>query len=102
MSSPKQVKSSTGKVVPFRPVATASAAETGAPALSFTWTMLEQQLLDLAGSARRKALVATLVSATRKQAPFKPEALVLREILCIASVLMDETFHPDSEEGEMT
>ena len=43
-----------------------------------------------------------LVEATRKQAPFKPSELVLREILCIASAVMDETFlsdfsSPDSE-----
>ena len=46
--------------------------------------------------------MATLVSATRKQAAFKPSEMVLREVLCIASVLMDETFHPGCEEGEMS
>jgi len=77
------------------------------PALTFTWEALEQQLSDLAVSSRQKALVKTLVSGTRKQARFKPSDQVLREVLCIASVLMDETFHPDLDqpqagEGEMT
>jgi len=58
-------------------------------------------------TSRQRALVKPLVSGTRKQARFKPSEQVLREVLCLASVLMDETFHPDSdqsqgEEGEMT
>jgi hypothetical protein len=36
------------------------------------------------------------VTATRKQASFKPNELVMREILCIASAVMDETFLSDS------
>jgi len=95
------------RVIPFRrtarPVQSAAAspkAET--PALTFTWEGLERQLSELAITQAQKNLVSTLVSATRKQAVFKPSELVLREVLCIASVLMDETFHPDLEEGEMT
>jgi len=91
----------TGTVVPFRPEP-GSQHRAATPALAFSWDMLERQLGDLAVSPSQKALVSTLVSATRKQAPFKPAELVLREVLCIASVLMDETFHPGSEEGEMT
>ncbi len=101
MSSPIQSRASNGRVLPFPPAATFPQAAAEIPSLTFTWAMLDQQLSQLAGSAQRKALVATLVSATRKQAPFKPAALVLREILCIASVLMDETFHPDLGESEM-
>lgn len=74
--------------------------ETLAP--TFTWEALERQLTDLAVTPAQKALVVTLVSATRKQSAFKPSELVLREMLCIAAVLMDETFHPNLEEGEMT
>jgi hypothetical protein len=89
------------KIVQLRP-ATALRDREAAATLSFTWEALERQLHELALSAPQKALVPTLVSATRKQAPFKPSDLVLREVLCIASVLMDETFHPRAEEGEMT
>jgi hypothetical protein len=41
-----------------------------------------------------------LVSATRKQAPWKPSEMVLREILCLAWTLMDEGFQPGPGPGE--
>jgi hypothetical protein len=97
-----------GRVLPFRreiaPPTRSPAARTSpeTPALSFTWEALERQLTELAITPAQKDLVATLVSATRKQAAFKPSEMVLREVLCIASVLMDETFHPGCEEGEMS
>lgn len=40
-----------------------------------------------------------LVSATRKLAPFKPAEMVLREILCMTWVLLDENFRPDADDG---
>lgn len=98
MIEPKQTpKRVTGQVVQFRAT---TEAQDSFPA--FTWETLERQLTDLSVSPSQRALVQTLVSATRKQAAFKPAEQVLREILCIASVLMDETFHPEGEEGEMT
>jgi len=39
-----------------------------------------------------------LVSATRKLAPFKPPEMVLREILCLTWVLLDENFRPDTDQ----
>lgn len=60
-----------------------------------TWSELERQLTSLSATAAGAAMVHDLVSATRKQATFKPSELVMREILCIASALMDETFPPD-------
>ena len=42
-------------------------------------------------------MAGPLVSATRKQARFKPPELVLREILCLASTLMDESFNPSPD-----
>jgi hypothetical protein len=102
MSSPKELRSCIGMVLPFPSAATSPGAAAEIPWLTFTWSMVEQQLSELAGSPQRRALAATLVSATRKQAPFKPAALVLREVLCIAAVLMDESFHPESQGGEMT
>jgi len=93
-----------GEIILFKARAAGAPMETSpeTPALTFTWEALERQLTALAVSDRCKALAPTLVSATRKQATFKPPELVLREVLCIASVLMDESFHPDGEEGEMT
>jgi hypothetical protein len=77
----------------------------------FTWGQLERQLSSLSATPNSAAMVRDLVTATRKQAPFKPAEMVLREILCIASAVMDETFRdtpehpdcysPDLEEGPM-
>jgi hypothetical protein len=94
---------SAGQVVPFRPAKTSSGPRALAPeasALTFTWEALERQLTDLAMTPTQRGLVKTLVSGTRKQAAFKPMEQVLREVLCIASVLMDETFHPDPGQPE--
>ncbi len=105
MSQSEQSAKPTGAVVAF-PTRTVMASE-GTAMPAFTWEALEQQLSDLAVTPTQRALTATLISGTRKQAAFKPADLVLREILCIASVLMDETFHPERDgsegkEGEMT
>jgi hypothetical protein len=77
----------------------------------FTWSQLERQLANLSATPDSAAMIHDLVNATRKQAPFKPTEMVLREILCITSAVMDETFQemsdpedssfPDSEEGPM-
>jgi hypothetical protein len=40
-----------------------------------------------------------LVSATQKLAPFKPTEMVLREVLCLTWVLLDENFKTEPEEG---
>lgn len=72
------------------------------PLPSISWRQLERQLMDLATTPTKQQMAGPLVSATRKQAPFKPPEMVIREILCIAAVLMDETFDPDMREGEMS
>lgn len=59
---------------------------------AFTWTELERQLASLAATAQSALMASDLVSATRKQANFKPPEMVLREILCVAGALMDESF----------
>jgi hypothetical protein len=64
----------------------------------FTWSQLERQLSNLSATRGNAALVSDLMTATRKQAAFKPAELVLREILCIASAVMDETFSPPDRE----
>lgn len=69
-----------------------NSAETLPP---ITWSELERQLQNLSVSPAGAAMVHDLVEATRKQASFKPSELVMREILCIASAVMDETFLSD-------
>lgn len=60
---------------------------------SFAWDQLERQLTDLAASPVQAEMVTHLVSATRKLAGFKPPEMVMREILCLTWVLLDENFH---------
>ena len=78
------------------------------PMPSFSWEALERQLADLAATPEKAEAARTLVSATRKQAKFKPAEMVLREVLEAAFVVMDEDFMPSfdrseaSGEGEMT
>jgi hypothetical protein len=74
------------------------------PVQGFSWTQLERQLVDLAATPAQASMARHLVSATRKLAPFKPTEMVLREILCMTWVLLDENFKTEPEEGsaEMT
>lgn len=65
----------------------------------WSWNQLEDALRDLAASRQQQEMVETLVSATRKQARFLPSGHVLKEILCIAWVIADETFRGGREEG---
>lgn len=71
---------------------------------AFSWEQLERQLVDLAATSTQAVMARHLVSATRKLAPFKPSEMVLREILCMTWVLLDENFRPEAEPGsdEMT
>jgi len=62
---------------------------------TFTWDQLERQLVDLAATPGQASMAKHLVSATRKLAPFKPSEMVLREILCMTWVLLDENFKPE-------
>lgn len=62
-----------------------------------TWGELERQLVSLAARPASAGMVHDLITATRKQASFKPSEMVMREILCIASAVMDETFLSDFE-----
>ena len=63
----------------------------------FTWGELERQLLDLAPD-ELAPMVRDLVSAVRKEAPPKPPEMVLREILVIASTVLDEGFRQSCAE----
>jgi len=70
------------------------------PTPLFTWEQLERQLADLSGAPNRAAITPALVSGLRKQARWKPPEMVLREILCLAWTLMDESFQPGLLPGE--
>jgi hypothetical protein len=66
---------------------------------TFSWEQLERQLVDLAATETQAAMARHLVSATRKLAPFKPSEMVLREILCMTWVLLDESFRAEASGG---
>jgi len=66
---------------------------------TFSWEQLERQLVDLAATETQADMARHLVSATRKLAPFKPSEMVLREILCMTWVLLDENFRPEAAEA---
>ena len=66
---------------------------------TFSWEQLERQLVDLAATPAQAKMARHMVSGTRKLAPFKPSEMVLREILCLTWVLLDENFKSEPEEG---
>lgn len=55
-----------------------------------TWEMLERQLVSLAGRPEQAAMVGGLVRSLRRTAELKPPEMVLRELLCMAWVVLDE------------
>jgi len=65
----------------------------------WTWAELERALIGFAVSEAQVDMVAPLVSATRKQAPFYSKDLLLREILAITYVIGDESFSRECGEG---
>ena len=67
-------------------------SERGETMPPFSWEQLERQLVDLAATDTQAEMARHLVSATRKMAAFKPPEMVLREILCMTWVLLDENF----------
>ena len=72
-----------------------------ASGLTFSLMQLERQLVDLAATETQAQMARHLVSASRKLAPFKPPEMVLREILCLTWVLLDENFRPEAGEGSV-
>ena len=65
----------------------------------WTWSQLEDALGEIAASRQQHDMIEALVSATRKQATYLPTGHILKEILCIAWVIADETFKGGREEG---
>ena len=80
------------KIVDKQPVGEAPIPDPNAPMPSFTWAELEEAMASIAASPRQREMTPSLVSATRKQAPFLPRSQVLREILSLAWVIADESF----------
>lgn len=84
------------------PLAAATSVQLWNPAADmpvWSWNQLEDALRELAASRHQQDMVETLVSATRKQARYLPSGHVLKEILCIAWVIADESFRGGREEG---
>lgn len=63
----------------------------GEKCLSFRWEDLERQLVDLAPSDLQAELVRQLVSRTRAYAALRPTEMVLREIISIAALILDDS-----------
>jgi hypothetical protein len=63
----------------------------GGSGLSFTWEELERQLVDLAPTELQAELVHRLVGRARLFSGLKPAEMVLREVLCIAALVLDES-----------
>lgn len=73
------------------------------PMPRFSWEQLERQLMFLAGTRERQAIVAGRVASIRRMSTHKPEEMILQEILIEAWVLLDEEPHaPLEEEDRMT
>jgi hypothetical protein len=75
--------------VHFDCAACASDAHEG-PLPRFTWQMLERQLLDLASRPALARTVGPLVASLRRRASRQPDEQVLRELLCLAWVILEE------------
>lgn len=63
----------------------------GEACLSFSWEELERALVDLAPSDLQAELVHRLVSRTRTYAELKPGEMVLREVISVAALVLDES-----------
>jgi hypothetical protein len=64
------------------------------PMPAWTWDELEEELTRLAASPAQRAMVEPLVSAVAKRTAVLSAGAVLREILCLATVIADESFEP--------
>lgn len=73
---------------PPRGDAAAGAEETLLPAIS--WAMLDRQLHDLAGRPELRQIVTPMLRSLRARAPGMSADAVLRELLCLAWVVMEE------------
>ena len=58
--------------------------------LAFSWEELERQLVELAPSDLQAELVHRLLARTKAYAELKPPEMVLREILCVAALVLED------------
>ncbi|MDB5445570.1 MAG: hypothetical protein JWQ97_887 [Phenylobacterium sp.] len=63
----------------------------GDQAPAFAWEQLERQLVDMAPTDLQAELVRRLVARVKTFARLKPAEMVLREILTVAALVLDET-----------
>jgi hypothetical protein len=68
------------------------------PMPAWTWDELEEELTRLAASPQQRAMVAALVSALAGATEYRPARQVLREVLCLATVIADEAYRPGSSD----
>lgn len=59
--------------------------------LAFSWEELERQLVELAPSDLQAELVHRLLARTKVYAKLKPPEMVLREILCVAALILEDS-----------
>jgi len=59
--------------------------------LVFSWEELERQLVELAPSDLQAELVHRLLARTKVYAKLKPPEMVLREILCVAALVLEDS-----------
>ncbi|CAN7467547.1 hypothetical protein LJR219_003125 [Phenylobacterium sp. LjRoot219] len=59
--------------------------------LAFSWEELERQLVELAPSDLQAELVHRLLARTKVYAQLKPPEMVLREILCVAALVLEDS-----------
>ncbi len=64
------------------------------------WADLETAMASIAVHPAQRDLVVPLLSAIRKSASLRSPLDLLREILILASVVGDESFSAQDEEGE--
>lgn len=63
----------------------------GERCLVFSWEELERQLVELAPSDLQAELVHRLLARTKVYAQLKPPEMVLREILCVAALVLEDS-----------
>jgi hypothetical protein len=61
------------------------------PCLTIGWEALERQLVELAPTDLQAELVHRLVERTKVYAGFKPPEMVLREVLRLTALVLDES-----------
>ena len=68
------------------------------PFFRVRWDELERQLVDLAPTDLQAELVHKLVARARTYAALKPSEMVLRELLCIAALVLEGADRPPAED----